>query len=186
MEHRRIGSSRLDTRHLAEGTAGLGRDEDRRWRDRFGHRGDMSREGSSGLGGAHGPKGWNEALSFAGRGPRGYKRPDESIYEDVCERLTADPELDASDVEVAVMNGTVVLAGTVSSRQSRYLAEDISMTVLGVDQVYNQLRVRPSRPLEEGSLELQGSAPHEGIGVHAVREREKRGPRRIARRWVAR
>src|SRR5262245_20667475 len=50
----------------------------------------------------------------AGKGPRGYRRSDARIYEDVCEALTRDGEVDASDVEVTVEDGQVMLSGTVA------------------------------------------------------------------------
>jgi osmotically-inducible protein OsmY len=39
---------------------------------------------------------------YAGRGPRGYRRSDERIREDINDRLTDDWYIDASDVEVIV------------------------------------------------------------------------------------
>src|SRR5687768_5171077 len=37
---------------------------------------------------------------YAGRGPKGYQRSDERIKEEVCDRLTADPDVDALEIEV--------------------------------------------------------------------------------------
>src|SRR5262245_29949641 len=54
-----------------------------------------------------------EQRRFAGRGPKNYKRSDERIEEDVCERLTENAELDASDITVQVQNAEVTLSGTV-------------------------------------------------------------------------
>lgn len=76
-----------------------------------------------------------------GRGPKGYKRSDTRIHEDVCERLTEDPFIDASDVEVEVRNGEVTLSGHVSSRGLRHRAEDLAELVSGVTHVQNNLRV---------------------------------------------
>ena len=61
--------------------------------------------------GGHAPEG-----RYAGRGPKGYQRSDERLKEEVCEQLTADPDVDASDVEVSVQNGEVTLEGTVHTR----------------------------------------------------------------------
>jgi hypothetical protein len=77
-----------------------------------------------------------------GRGPRGYQRSDERIREDVCDRLTDDDELDASDVDVQVQSGTVVLTGAVESREAKRRAEDVAETVSGVREVQNNLRLR--------------------------------------------
>lgn len=79
---------------------------------------------------------------FRGRGPRGYRRSDERIKEDVHDRLTDHPYLDAYEIVVAVADGDVTLAGTVGSRYEKRLAEDLSATVSGVNNVQNNLRAR--------------------------------------------
>jgi hypothetical protein len=78
-----------------------------------------------------------------GRGPKGYKRSDGRIEEDVNDRLTDDPYLDASDVAVAVKDNEVTLSGTVTRREDKRRAEDLAEHVLGVTHVQNNLRVRP-------------------------------------------
>jgi osmotically-inducible protein OsmY len=78
---------------------------------------------------------------YRGRGPRGYRRSDERITEDVNDRLTDYPDLDASDIEVNVQNGEVVLTGTVDDRRSKRMAEALSESVSGVSNVENRLRV---------------------------------------------
>jgi len=80
--------------------------------------------------------------NFAGRGPKGYRRPDARIEEDVCEALTRHPDIDASDIEVRVQNGEVTLSGTVDERRDKRLAEDITEWVSGVADVHNELRVK--------------------------------------------
>jgi osmotically-inducible protein OsmY len=80
--------------------------------------------------------------SFAGRGPRGYRRSDTRIAEDVNERLTWHPDLDATDIEVRVANGEVTLGGIVEDRRAKRLAEDIVEDVVGVSDVHNELKVR--------------------------------------------
>jgi len=77
-----------------------------------------------------------------GRGPKGYRRSDERIHEDVCERLTEDPFIDASNIEVAVKDGEVTLGGTVSSRGLKRRAEDLAELASGVAHVQNNLRVQ--------------------------------------------
>ena len=79
--------------------------------------------------------------SYRGRGPKNYRRPDERIREDVCDWLQMDHDVDASDMEVTVKDGTVELAGTVSDRYAKRRAEDIAAAVRGVRDVDNQLRV---------------------------------------------
>ena len=79
---------------------------------------------------------------YRGRGPKGYKRSDSRVQEDVNDRLADDPYVDASEIEVAVSGGEVTLSGTVDSRQARRRAEDIAEQVSGVGYVQNNLRVR--------------------------------------------
>jgi hypothetical protein len=76
-----------------------------------------------------------------GRGPRNYHRSDDRIREDISERLTQHPEIDASDIDVEVHNGEVTLKGTVDERHAKRSAEDLAEQVSGVKQVHNQLRV---------------------------------------------
>jgi osmotically-inducible protein OsmY len=77
-----------------------------------------------------------------GRGPKGYRRSDERIRDDVSDRLSDDPFVDASEIEVSVQNGEVTLSGTVDSRNARRRAEDLVENVSGVTHVQNNLRVR--------------------------------------------
>ncbi|MEZ2223460.1 BON domain-containing protein [Rhizobium sp. RCC_161_2] len=83
-----------------------------------------------------------EMDKFRGKGPKGYKRTDERILEDVNDRLTDAPFLDASDIEVSVTGGEVTLGGFVFSRQDKRRAEDIVDDVFGVSHVQNNLRVK--------------------------------------------
>lgn len=99
------------------------------------------------------------AQHHAGRGPRNYQRSDSRIQEDINDRLTADPYLDASDVEVAVSNGEATLTGTVRSRQDKRRAEDIADDVSGIRHVQNNLRVEDQR---QGGI--SGSAGYGSIG----------------------
>jgi osmotically-inducible protein OsmY len=77
-----------------------------------------------------------------GKGPKGYRRSDDRIREDVNDRLSDDPNVDASDIKVMVENGEVTLKGQVSSRQENRHAEDCVERVSGVSHVQNNLRVR--------------------------------------------
>jgi BON domain len=77
-------------------------------------------------------------------GPKGWRRSDESIREDVCEALTYHHELDASDIEVTVKDSEVTLAGTVPDRASKRLAEAIVEHCRDVIDVHNRLTVRKS------------------------------------------
>ena len=79
--------------------------------------------------------------NFAGRGPKGYQRSDERIREDVCDRLADDPNIDATDIEVTVNRGEVMLGGTVRERDDKRRAEDLVERISGVREVHNSLRV---------------------------------------------
>ena len=78
---------------------------------------------------------------WRGKGPKGYRRSDERIREDVNDRLS-EGYLDASDVEVTVANAEVTLTGTVNTRWDKRRAEDIAESVGGVTNVENRLRVK--------------------------------------------
>jgi osmotically-inducible protein OsmY len=98
--------------------------------------------GPAGYGTTWGGTNPSETPSLAGRGPRGYRPSDQCIYEEVCERLSDHPEVDASDIEVKVREGEVTLNGTVDERRIKWVAEDCALAVTGVREVQNQLRVR--------------------------------------------
>lgn len=76
-----------------------------------------------------------------GRGPRGYVRTDDRVFEDVCERLSEDPMVDASDIEVRCKDGQVALTGSVAGRWMKHRAEDIADSVSGVQDIDNRIRV---------------------------------------------
>lgn len=88
-------------------------------------------------GGRHG----GDAGPYAGRGPRGYRRSDQRIHEEVCDRLAAHGHIDASEVEVTVEGGEVTLEGQVRDRRTKRLAEAAVDHVVGVVDVHNRLRI---------------------------------------------
>ncbi len=92
-----------------------------------------------------------------GKGPKGYKRPDSRIHEDVADRLTDDPMLDARDIEVSVSEGEVTLNGTVASRGGKRRAEDLVDSVSGVTHVQNNLRVAEAQPYAGQNRTQSGS-----------------------------
>jgi hypothetical protein len=77
--------------------------------------------------------------THAGKGPKGYRRPDERIWEDVCEALLNHPEIDASEIEVEVKDGIVIFKGKVESRLIKRMAEDLVEDIAGVTDVQNDL-----------------------------------------------
>jgi hypothetical protein len=79
---------------------------------------------------------------FFGRGPKGYRRSDERIKEEISERLTTHPDIDASDIDITVADGVVTLSGTVEDRHEKRLAEYIAEDALGINDIDNRLKVR--------------------------------------------
>lgn len=79
--------------------------------------------------------------SYRGLGPRGYVRSDARIYEDICDRLTENPFIDASDIAVSVRDRTVMLSGSVDTLPALHQAEEIAREVVGVANVRNDLIV---------------------------------------------
>lgn len=136
--------------------ASYGSDRDRQFMqdDRYGQTSNRS-WGTSGL--------QSEQRSQVGKGPKNYKRSDDRIREEVCDRLTDDRMLDASEITVEVKDGDVTLSGTVASRDDKRRAEDLAERCSGVNDVTNQLRTRPqgqtgTRSGESGSTENAGSS----------------------------
>jgi osmotically-inducible protein OsmY len=99
-----------------------------------------------------------------GRGPRSYRRTPERILEDLCDRLTEDPFVDASEIEVQVNGTEVVLTGTVDDWTAQRQAQSIAQDVAGVTRVTNNLRV--AAHLTEPS---PGGAVNAALGVRRPR-----------------
>jgi osmotically-inducible protein OsmY len=84
---------------------------------------------------------WESVRSFSGRGPKGYRRPDERIREDVCESLMKHPGIDASEFEVTVKDGIVTLQGSVPDRWMKRASEWVVDGVSGVRDIRNELNI---------------------------------------------
>lgn len=121
------------------------RDEPRAFYER-GHQGGSYDE-EWGYGGRHGSMHYGDPPEAGrpdhrGRGPKGYRRSDDRIREDVCEELMAHPFIDASEMEVEVTDGEVTLRGDVDMKRTKNAIEDLVDSVPGVVDVHNHLRVR--------------------------------------------
>ncbi|MES2125202.1 MAG: BON domain-containing protein [Gemmatimonadota bacterium] len=94
-----------------------------------------------------------------GRGPKGYQRSDDRTREDVCEALSQDGQIDASEIEVTVKGGEVTLSGTVPDRETKRWAEDCVESCSGVRDVQNRLKVsdRDTSDHDERSASRSGS-----------------------------
>jgi osmotically-inducible protein OsmY len=121
-----------DTRNYGNANQGS---FDRDWWDR------TKDEVSSWFGG-----GRNEEGPHRGKGPKGYQRSEQRIKEDVCERLSEDPYVDASNIEIDIQNNEVVLSGSIDSKEAKRRVEDIVESVSGVSNVQNHLRVTQWTP----------------------------------------
>lgn len=104
----------------------------------------------------------------AGRGTKGNQRSDDRIREDVNERLTDDPMIDASEIEVTVQAREVTLTGSVRDRNERRRVEDLAESIPGVTHVQNNLRVGQRQPGHPSGSELGDSGVatgNPGIGT---------------------
>jgi hypothetical protein len=106
---------------------------------------------------------------YFGRGPKGYKRSDERIREDINEELTVHPDIDAFEIEVRVEGGEVTLTGVVEDRRAKRLAEDVAERSSGVTDVHNQLRVRQGLGQKISNL-ISGESSEERTQKNIERE----------------
>jgi hypothetical protein len=106
----------------------------------IGHRSESSSLGYAGYCASRG------AGPHRGKGPVGYRRSDERIRELVCELLTENDQLDASQIEVLVSNGDVTLCGVVDDGRAKREAEGCACSITGVRDVRNLLRLRNEPP----------------------------------------
>lgn len=144
------GSNMQDMRPRGGYQGGFGQDQggygpdwgDGRQQD--GYRDNQNWQGGS-VGGAWPADNQRSGQSHRGRGPKNYQRSDDRIYEDVCDRLSDDDHVDASDIEVSVEDREVTLTGEVDSKQAKRHAEDCADACSGVEHVQNNLRVRKSQ-----------------------------------------
>lgn len=95
-----------------------------------------------------------------GRGPKGYKRSDERIKEDICEQLWRSDTIDSSEVTIVVREGEVTLTGTVPERWMRHEVENIADESMGVKDINNHIRIQRQgeETAREGSSATGGAA----------------------------
>ncbi len=75
--------------------------------------------------------------------PRGLRRTDTEIKEEIDRLLNEVGQINPRDVQVAVKNGIVTLSGNVHSPAEMQMAAGIPENVLGVLQVNNQMMITP-------------------------------------------
>lgn len=120
--------------------------------------GERGRSGERDLGGLGGAGG----AGVGGRGPKGYQRSDERIREDICELLSRQGRIDASEVDVVVTKGEVTLTGTVMQRGDKLEIEHIVEHVSGVKDVRNEIRRATFTSGQSGGTGHVTSAPSPG------------------------
>lgn len=72
--------------------------------------------------------------------PKGYRKSDERLMDDVCEQLYRSA-LDVRDVTVCVTDGRVSLEGSVPNRKTKHAVENCADACPGVQEVDNRIRV---------------------------------------------
>lgn len=82
--------------------------------------------------------------ALTGRPPKGFKRSDDRIQDEIAEHLTRLPQIDVGEIELRVQNGEVTLTGTATDRETKRIVEDVAEQVLGVQDVRNEIKVQPS------------------------------------------
>jgi hypothetical protein len=99
---------------------------------------------------------------YTGRGPKGYKRSDQQIVEEACQRLERDGEIDASDIEVTAEDGVIKLRGTVHDRRAKRRAEECVESIYGAHDVMNELRLSQQSRESQGTQTGRGGQTSQG------------------------
>ena len=101
------------------------------------------------------------------QGPKGYRRSDARIEEDIVDRLRRADHVDCEDVSLRVQDGIVTLEGTVPERWMKHTIEDLASDCAGVQDVDNRIRVQ--RPQQERS-ETRGQGTESGAAAGRTRQ----------------
>ena len=127
----------------------FGQDGGQGYAQYMGSQGNQANQGNYGNGGSiEGGSYWRpepgaERRSFRGQGPKGYARSDERLKEMICEKLTDDDHIDASEITVEVSNW-MLRSGSVRSpdEPGRGTVERCG----GRKDIHNQLRIEREEP----------------------------------------
>ncbi len=114
--------------------------------------------------------------THSGKGPKGYKRNDETIKEEICEVLTRHPMVDASEIDIEVAGGEVTLTGFVSERNMRRMVEDAVEGISGVVDVSNQIKVQKSSGSTQQDSRSQPSQSTSGQQISGQRPQSGQQP----------
>lgn len=91
----------------------------------------------------------NSDRGFYGKGPKGWKRSDDRIKDEVCEALNDSYHVDASEIEVSVKDGHVSLSGSIDSRETKREVERLVDGVRGVEDIQNNLKLNRKENVSE-------------------------------------
>jgi hypothetical protein len=185
---RNLGGRDYETRHFGMGRGGFSRPPNL---DLDHGRSMSGMQGSFGLGQRGEVPGWGRGMGgsdlgmgqrldtdrgpFYGKGPKGYRRSDDRIREEICECISMQGHIDATDVEITVENGIVTMKGTVPQRHDKRMLERMVDHVRGVDDVHNELRVKreqrePREQARTSSSDVQArpsQRPPNGKNTHS-------------------
>jgi osmotically-inducible protein OsmY len=117
---------------------------------------------------------------------------DRSIRDNILTLLTASASIDAANIEVSVVEGKVILKGSVSALWKKQRAEELVRDTVGVLEVHNELAVVPTENMTDeliareivNSIERNPSVEAENVTV-----RVENGTVQLSgtvRDWVAR
>ena len=84
---------------------------------------------------------WLTPGPFSGLGPV-YSDAGDPTGQEVASRLTQHGQVDATNIEITIDNGEVLLEGTVNDEETKRLAQEALESVAGVSSVQNQLQVQ--------------------------------------------
>ena len=105
---------------------------------------------------------WLEPGLYSGFGPS-YDSAGDPVGQEVASRLTQHGQVDASNIEITVENGDVLLEGTVADEETKRLVGEAIQTVPGVNQIENMLQVQT---VQTGVS--QDSTGQDGMGQSSV------------------
>lgn len=96
---------------------------------------------------------WSTPGPYSGLGPV-YNDAGDPTGQEVASRLTQHGQVDASNIEITIDDGEVLLEGTVDSEETKRLAQEALESIGGVKIVQNSLQVQADRSEPEEPSEL--------------------------------
>lgn len=77
---------------------------------------------------------------------------DEDIRKRIEEMLVWNPDINSNKINVSVLNGTVILSGSVSAYWKKARAENLAMDVNGVIDIKNDLTIVPTESVKDTDI----------------------------------